>query len=417
MSAPLTKIQKILLGLAMVLALGLRVQAAVRDTSVPEKDAYDYDQMAMNLVKGAGYRDGYGNLTAYRLPGYSLFIAAIYRVAGHDYQAARMVQAILSVLTALMIALWAHVLFGGTAACWAAFLAAVYPPFYAYYFSCNALVAETLYVFLLTASLFTFFSYFSYPSRKMALASGIFWGLAVLTRGVPLFLVAVLPIVMLALRYPLDRIVRYHLMVWLAVGCLLVPWTVRNYKVFGTFVPLGTNLGENFYLSNHAGSDGMVWKFFREGLMAEEDQMRISGMSEPERSKILFARGMDFIRSKPKEAFFLFWRKVYIYLDPRQTVLKNGKWVIVPNWGYILAAFGSLFGFWEARRDKNSFRPILLSCFIFGYFLFFHAVVQSMDRYRFATEPILIVIASFFFARWIRGKNRSPDTVNRHHEA
>ncbi len=411
-TSDLTKLQKILIALAVTLALGLRVQASMRDTSAPEKDAFDYDQMAMNLVKGAGYRDGYGNLTAYRLPGYSLFIAAIYRVAGHDYQTARMVQAILSAVTVFLIALWAHVLFGGSAACWASFLAAVYPPFYAYYFSCQALVSETLYTFLLTASLFTFFSYFVRPSWKKALASGIFWGLSILTRGLPLLLVLILPIVLMGLRYPLGRILRYHLAVWLAVGCFLVPWTARNYKVFGTFVPLGTNLGENFYLSNHAGSDGLVWKFFREGLVMEEDQMRIAGLSEPVRSKILFDRGMDFIRSKPKEAFLLFLRKIYIYLDPRQTVLKGSRWVIVPNWGFLMVAIGSALAFLSSLRTRDHLRTIFLSSFIFAYFLFLHAILQSMDRYRFPTEPILIVLTSFALDSWMRKKRRSPELAN-----
>ncbi len=411
-STPLTRFQKMLIALAVILALGFRGQAAMRDTSAPEKDAFDYDQMAMNLVKGAGYRDGYGNLTAYRLPGYSFFIAAIYRVAGHNYQTARMLQAILSAVTVFLIALWAHVLFGGSAACWAAFLAALYPPFYAYYFSCQALVSETLYAFLLTGALFTFFSYFVRPSWKKALVSGIFWGLSILTRGLPLFLVLILPLAMVWLRYPLRQILRYHLVVWFAVGCLLAPWTIRNYRVFGTFVPLGTNLGENFYLSNHAGSDGMVWKFFREGLVMEEDQMRMAGVSEPVRSKILFDRGMDFVRSKPKESFLLFLRKIYIYLDPRQAVLKGDRWVIVPNWGFIMVAVGSALAFLSSLRTRDHLQTIFLSSFIFAYFLFLHAILQSMDRYRFPTEPILIVLTSFALDSWMRKKRSSPELAN-----
>ena len=34
------------------------------------------------------------------------------------------------------------------------------------------------------------------------------------------------------------------------VACVL-PWTVRNYKAFGQFVPLNTNAGFVFFWGNH----------------------------------------------------------------------------------------------------------------------------------------------------------------------
>ncbi len=392
----LTNLQKALIVLALVLAAAIRFDVAIRDKSVPEKDATDYDHIAMNVVKGRGFRTARGNLTAYRLPGYPLFLASIYRTVGHNYQAARVVQAFLSTATVLMIALWAFVLFGGWSACWAAFIAAVYPAFYAYYFSCSVLGTETLYTFLLTGSLFTLFLYFSAPSWPRALVSGLFWSAAIMTRGLPLPLLVILPLAMVRLRYPLPHIVRYHAMVWLVSGILLVPWVVRNYSVFGAFVPLGTNLGENFYLSNMPKSDGCIWKY--SAFLTVEDRMLEDGMSELEISNYLFGKGVDFICSKPKEAFRLFLRKIYIYLDPRQTVFEGGRWVVVPEWGFIFVAFASTIVFFSTLRNQKHLRSVLLFCFIFGYFVVFHGVMGSINRYRFPTEPILIVMTS-----WVLG--------------
>lgn len=398
----LTPLQKGLIACALFLALAIRLDVAMRDTSVPEKDAHEYDQIAMNLLQGAGYRNARGELTAYRLPGYPLFLAAIYGTVGHNYQAARVVQALLSTVTVWLIALWAFVLFGGWSACWAAFLAAVYPSFYAYYFSCSVLVTETYYAFLLTGTFFTFFLHIRFPSWLTAFLSGIFWALAVMTRGVAFPLLILLPIILVLLRYRLRQILRYHLVIWSVVGLALAPWVIRNHIVFGSFIPLTTNAGENFYISNHAGSDGLGGEFFRRVIVPEDEKLRIMGFSELERSRYFFDQGMSFIRSRPKEAAKLFIRKIFLYLDPTERSQNMGSTTRVINIAYVIAAFGSVTGFMLVLQlDKRFLKPICLMAFLFLYFLFFHAFYHSGSRYRFPTESILIVVASYVLSRMI----------------
>lgn len=46
----------------------------------------------------------------------------------------------------------------------------------------------------------------------------------------------------------------------LFLGCL-VPWEVRNYKTFHTFIPIRGNLGVEMYLGNGPGSTGWLMAF------------------------------------------------------------------------------------------------------------------------------------------------------------
>lgn len=410
----LTGRQIILLALILFLALTLRLHAALTDHTLPEEDALAYDWLAMNLLEGKGYRDAEGNLTAYRPPLYPVFLAVIYRLTGHDYQNARIAQAILSTLTVLFIGLWAGVLFGGASACWAALVAALYPAFYAYTYRCSALLTETLYIFLLTGSLYGLYRYFVSPHWLAAIASGIALGLAILTRPVPLLLIFYLPLVLLILRFPPPHVFKYHTFLWLMVALILLPWTLRNYFVFKAFVPVATLGGENFYLANHPGSDGMGGSqgesapFYEGVFRPQDDKLNSSGKSETEKSKYFFGKGFEFIRRHPGEALKLFLWKAPLYMDPRSILERGTERKRIIAWPYLFVLGSALASYVLARNVPEVKRSLLSLFFIFGYFLICHIFLVAGDRYRFPSEPILIVAASFamsqFSRKWIGEK-------------
>jgi len=395
----MTRYQKVIIGLFLLIALGIRIHAALHDnTSVLTGDAATYDQMAMNLALGKGYRygSGEGELTAQRVPLYSLFLSGIYRAVGHSYRAVRIVQAILSTLTVLLIVLWARSLFGGLSACFAAIIASVYPAFYAYYFSSTVILSETLYVFLFTAALYTFSSYWIRPSWPLALASGLLWGLSNLTRPMSFPLLLLLPFILIPLRYPLRQVIRYCGIVWFVVVLLFTPWTIRNYLVFHTFFPLETRLGVNLYASFHPENrDGFGFDAFHKYYLPEEERLRSQGVPEAERANYFLRKGLGFIRTYPGHAFRLISRRILLYMDPHTTFYREeGKKRIV-TWGYLFVLVGTVAAFFLGLRRKNYRREILSLCLIFGYFVLFHGFIASSERFRFPTEPILIILASF----------------------
>lgn len=389
--------QKILIGVSLLIALGIRLQVAIENkTTVLRGDATSYDEMGMNLALGKGYRYAGGELTASRTPLYPLFLAAIYRVAGHNYPAVRIVQAILSAATVLLIALWAHTLFGGWSACFAALIASVYPAFYAYYFGCTELTTETLYVFLLTATLYSFFVYWSRPSWFRGVISGLFWGLANLTRPLSLPFLFLLPFLLMILRYPLRQTLRYCATIWFMVGAVMAPWLIRNYLAFHHFVPFSTAASVNLYGAFHPENrDGIGLDAFYKFYMPEEERLHSLGMPEAERANYFFRKGMGFIRDHPEHSLWLFGRRILLYMDPRTTLYAGGGKRQIVTWGYLFVLFGTVAAFILSLGHKKYRREILFLCLIFGYFLIVHAVMSASERYRFPTEPILIVLTSF----------------------
>ncbi|HXV28633.1 MAG TPA: glycosyltransferase family 39 protein [bacterium] len=381
------------------LALGLRMEASYRDHSLPQKDGVYYDEIAVNLTQGKGYQMA-GEVSAYRPPLYPFFLAAVYQFAGHDYSAVRIVQAVLSAVTVFFIALWAYTLFGSASACAAALIAAVYPPAYAYYFGCTAILSETLYTFFLTAVFLTLYHFFSKPSSGMAFLSGIFWGLSTLARPIPLYLLMILPLVLLVCGYPLRRVIRYHLFAWMAAALVILPWTVRNYFVFKALIPVSTATGAALYSSNHPGpEDGFGSAFFRDVILPEDARLKSKGMKENERSKYFSSKAMAFIRSQPLEFSRRILKKALLYMDPTHTEFIDDRREQKANWGYILVLLGAVIAFIRMLQFPNERRAALSMAFIFSYFFLFHAVVHTSHRYRFPTEPLLMVMTSALFCR------------------
>jgi 4-amino-4-deoxy-L-arabinose transferase-like glycosyltransferase len=212
-----------------------------------EGDTFIYGDIAKAwLTQGIyGLTDATGATpTLIRLPGYPGFLAAVFSIFGMEhYNAVLVIQALVDLNTCLVIAALALELAGERAAMAAYFLAALCP-FTAMYSA--AALAETLAIFCTAHALY-------YGVRGMkTLQSGTpgmrYWTLAGIWTALGIFMRPDSGIVLaslgLALLVLLVRSTRKKLV--LAAGTVLVvssllplvPWTVRNWRVFHVFQPL-----------------------------------------------------------------------------------------------------------------------------------------------------------------------------------
>ena len=82
--------------------------------------------------------------------------------------------------------------------------------------------------------------------------SGIFFALAVLTRPVGLFLFIFI-IFLILFRQPRWDNVKHVVVLAMAMIILILPWTIRNYVVFGKFIPVTTQGSLVLWVSNNHG--------------------------------------------------------------------------------------------------------------------------------------------------------------------
>src|SRR3954454_8797467 len=216
-------------------------------------DARDYELHAQSIAVGEGYSRhvAYGRPTAFRPPGYSYFLAGVYRVAGVEraeaprrVHVARVAQAFVGAEVVALIGALGTLLWGARTGLIATALAAVYVPLV---LVGGAVMSEPLFaVAMLAAVIAAVLHRRSAHRYRYAVLSGVLLGLAVLTRANAIILVAPLAFAVW------DRRPRTA---WRSLGppaalvvaavATLTPWTIRNAEQLHAFVPVSTQLGSS----------------------------------------------------------------------------------------------------------------------------------------------------------------------------
>jgi 4-amino-4-deoxy-L-arabinose transferase-like glycosyltransferase len=248
----------------LLLALGFRLFVALRLANDEPDDGRVYAQIARNVLEQHVYsHDSQApfNPSIIRLPGYPLFLAAIYAIFGHgNNTAVRVIQAVLDTATCALIA-W--VVFEWAvdekrkhrAALIALSLAAVCP-FTTIYVA--TILTEVATNFFAVAMVLTATFAFKAAVRKKVFiwwaVTGLVAGLAVLFRpDSGLFAAAIggtLMISSLVSRNAGPLFTRMRAAILsaalfsIAFCIVLVPWTIRNRRVFHVFQPLSPAHGE-----------------------------------------------------------------------------------------------------------------------------------------------------------------------------
>jgi 4-amino-4-deoxy-L-arabinose transferase-like glycosyltransferase len=259
-----TRHKKIWIAL-IVLAFGFRLFVALHLPNDTPDDGRVYALIARNVLEQHVYsheEEAPFTPSLIRLPGYPLFLAAIYSLAGHgNNTAVRVVQAFIDTGTCFLIALiaflWANDPRRKSIAALTAFGLAAVCPFTTIYV--GTILTEVPTSFLAVALCLLATLALKATTRRRSLvywfACGLVAGLAVFFRpDSGLFAAAVGLTILLSSLNSLrdkDRFAKRFGKAVLSAAvfsfafCLvLVPWTIRNRRVFGVFQPLSPAHGE-----------------------------------------------------------------------------------------------------------------------------------------------------------------------------
>jgi 4-amino-4-deoxy-L-arabinose transferase-like glycosyltransferase len=292
--------------LLFVLATGLG--------DAPTYDGIGYDILAVNLSQGKGF---VGDApTAFRPPAYPLFLAGVYVLFGHHYEAVRLIQALLDAVTCLVFYFVAKRLFDQRVGFVAACGLSVYP---LQIYMVNQFYSETL-SFLFQMIVLWLAVLLAKGSRGViSLLLGVLLAATVLTRPtatlwIPLMLLWVLYINLKA------RKITDFVLVSLGLALAFGPWTVRNYLEFREFIPIASLGGVGVWAGNNPLSEGG-------GMLPDkttwggEDYPEFgwygwAGLTEAQSSQRFLQKGLTWIKENPGDFLALAPKKLLRLWSP-----------------------------------------------------------------------------------------------------
>jgi 4-amino-4-deoxy-L-arabinose transferase-like glycosyltransferase len=230
------------------LALIVRVlyNNTVAQHYTPLHDSLFYQTIGLNIMKEHCFCLHPYISTVYRTPLWPFIIAGLSLIFGPSDYFARLFLSLIGSGTCVLVYLFARDLFNSRIGIIAGVAAAIYPELYIYD---GWLYTESLYIFFLFATCYILFRIQRARSSKLSLWlwCGASLGLLSLTRPngiIVIGIVIVWAILMIWLKVLKRRPAITGFIAAALVACILIaPWTVRNYLVSHTFIPVATGDG------------------------------------------------------------------------------------------------------------------------------------------------------------------------------
>ena len=406
-----------MLGL-FALAFALRVAyawIAVGRGATPSSDPLEYDAVAWNLARGLGFSldapGGGAHPTAFVPPVVPWLVSLLYRVVGHDYFAALLLQCAIGACVPLLTAALGAAMFGASIGQVAALLVAIDPLLI---FFSGYLLTETTFCVALLAALAVTAEWVKTPRPGRALGAGLLWGIAALTRPTALALPAVMAAwawVPLGLTVsPRDR-VRQVVLLLAGVALVVAPWAVRNTVVLGRVVPVKTGSGRALLDSNNE----IVWADpkLRGGAIGmyqrEPWASQLSGLSETAVDDRATAMAWAFLAPRVGEWPAMAAAKLSRMWRLRGEAATTGSWQRAGStldrlarrvdpflpWFAVTMPF-ALWGFVRTLRGPRRWFQSLPAIAI-AYFSAVTVVFWGALRMRVPVEPLVLLLAAAGF--------------------
>ena len=411
------------LALAALLLVAAAVRLAALDAAEPLRAQFDeryYVEVADNLARGRGhvYVGGMeGEARAWRPPGHAWLLSLVVDESqtvsaspADDPDVVRPMARLetgLGILLVLLTVLLGRALFDARVGWVAGALAALHPALVAH---SHYLWSETFFGVLITAGLLLV-AWASRPCWPLTLAAGAVFGAATLTREVAGVIAALSGLWWVWLAKPEERRDRWIQSLALVGICIVIvlPWTLRNHRVLGAWIPV-SNIGW-FALAEGNSLESPSW-MSRSG--PERRKFHAIWFSErDELARLDLARRHALERIRAEQPAWLgkkLLRNLGLLLNPDSVLrykLRHGAYGDRPP-GFIRLLLASSIPFYllvtsfgilgiAAAADRGRRRLALL---VFGAVIALHVLANATPRFRVPWTPLLLTYTGFALVHW-----------------
>ena len=329
-----------------ILAVLVRVIVIVHFRPFEDLARYELERTAISLAQTGVYGNPYAiptGPTAHVSPGYTLILAAVFRLFGTGTAAEIIKELLATFVTALQIALLPTIAVALSVNKRAGTLAGLIMAFY----PARPMVEidgdwETPYIALalMLVAVFTAQLWKKHPlSIASAVRQGLGWGIALLFVSALLPLYAAFLIVGAILqRTQLTRYLVFAAVEILISAACLAPWVMRNYIALGSPVLTRTNGGIELRISNNASAvadqreNSLHGLFDRyHPLQSPTEALKVRQLGEIEYNRRAVNEAKQWIAAHPKRFIELTLGRIrcfWFYVDPTSRVKTMFCWIV-----------------------------------------------------------------------------------------
>jgi 4-amino-4-deoxy-L-arabinose transferase-like glycosyltransferase len=314
------KTSPLLLIIIMAILLRLAVLLALPSVFAFEKTGVyqgirDYDTYAQNLLQNGVYGAIPGKPDALIPPLYAYSLAVVYAIFGRGSFQVGCFQILLDVLSILLLYhIGKRIMPLGRSV---ALLACLFYAAYPYLIFQNLTIIDTpifmalLYGFVFTMILLREQKTFTKQTWALSMIGGLLLGVGSLSRAViaPL---ALFVAVWFLFRLSFWQTVLRLLPVVVVSILVLIPWTLRNYNLYGSLVAVTTNAGGNFWI----GNSPYTVPFFKAGYHTHwlgPLYGSLDGLNDYQKNARMQEYGVTFLKENPDKIPELLWVKFLAY--------------------------------------------------------------------------------------------------------
>ena len=393
----------------LIVALGLRVMMAriyVVDRPRQALAVLPFHYETGNIAYSLAIGNGFGSPlkvstgpTAWMTPVYPFLLAEVFRLFGtytfHSFLGAVALNIFFSTLACIPIFYVGKRIGGARLGVLSAWLWAIFPN--AILLTFESLWDASIDAFLGATILWATVALEASPRPKRDwCAYGLLWGLTLMTNAT---FAALLPLLLgwIAYRH-WKKGFAWAGQVALTVGVVIlccVPWTVRNYEAFHTFVPLRSVLGLQLWLGNNSETTP-VWLGQRHPIFDPSEREKYTEMGEiaymQEKKHLAF----EYMEQNPRRGmelsvrrFLTVWSGGTAY--PVRDFFNNRdlwfRYVLLFNLFAALGVLGGILILWRSHSEYTFPLAVVPLVFPWPYYL---TLVEP--RYRLPIDPIVMLL-------------------------
>ncbi len=389
----------------MVIAVAVRVAYLLAYSAIPEWDQLTVDNCyhhnwAISMLEGSAL----GGTTYFRAPFYVYCLTTLYGLFGVSLWAARIFGLIVGLASVFMTIRIGTDLFDRRAGLLAGLIHALYPV--CLYFELELLL-DPLFALLLQLALYFALRWSDKHHTKQILLSGLFLGLAAITRPTALIYLPLGIFMIILMRDRARSMIRPMAAFAAAALLVITPITIRNISVAFDPVLISSQGGINLYIGNNDVADGISavmpeplgfnWRIQQITHIAESDQDR--QLKPGEVSSYWTSHALSWMSDNPGTFVGLYFKKLYYNLSDREISNNRNLDIFFSklsllnynplSFGLIIAlsAAGLILG-WRKNRKVRILVLLIVAYVVVASLFFFNS------RFRFPLLPFYFVLAA-----------------------